>query len=235
MPPEASTNLLDVALGRAGEGSLFVAEQIRLDQIFRHRAAIDRNERLRPPLAGAVDRARDELLADAGFAGDQYRDARGRCLLRHAQRRLHGGALGDDVLEAERAGAAVLDAVEFAFERAGVERVAQAHLQPLGADRLDHEIDRARAHRRDDVVDAAMRGLDDDRRGDGVAAQPREHAEAVEVRHHQIEDHTVDARAVRAGEQRRRRVAAFCRDHLVAEFLLPCLRGAGAARDRHRR
>ena len=132
---------------------------------------------------------------------------------------LHGGALGDDVLEAERAGAAVLDAVELAFERAGVERVAQAHLQPLGADRLDHEIDRARAHRRDDVVDAAMRGLDDDRRGDGVAAQPREHAEAVEVRHHQIEDHTVDARAVRAGEQRRRRVAAFCRDHLVAEFL----------------
>ena len=64
-----------------------------------------------------------------------------------------------------------------------------------------------------------MRGLDDDRRGDGVAAQPRKHAEAVEIRHHQIEDHAVDARAVRPGEQRRRRVAAFCRDHLVAEFL----------------
>ena len=97
--------------------------------------------------------------------------------------------------------------------------VAQADLQPLGADWLDHEIDRARAHRRDDVVDAAVRGLDDDRRGDGVAAQPRENAEAVEVRHHQIEDHAVDAGAVRSGEQCRSRVAAFCGDHLVAEFL----------------
>ena len=43
------------------------------------------------------------------------------------------------------------------------ERVAQRHLQPLGADRLDHEIGRAGAHRRDDIVDAAMRGLHDHR------------------------------------------------------------------------
>ena len=58
------------------------------------------------------------------------------------------GAAGDDVLEAERAGAAALDAGKLALERAGGERVAQRHLQPLGADRLDHEIDGARAHRR---------------------------------------------------------------------------------------
>ena len=37
------------------------------------------------------------------------------------------------------------------------------HLQALDADRLDHEIGRARAHRRDHVVDAAMRGLHDHR------------------------------------------------------------------------
>ena len=113
----------------------------------------------------------------------------------------------------------MLDAVEFAFERAGVERVAQADLQPLGADRLDHEIGRPRAHRRDDVVDATVRGLDDDRHRDGVVAQPRQHAETVKVRHDQIEDHTIDAGAVGSGEQRRCRVAAFRRDHLVAELL----------------
>ena len=35
-----------VALGGAGEGAFLVAEQDRLDEIFRHRAAIDRDERL---------------------------------------------------------------------------------------------------------------------------------------------------------------------------------------------
>ena len=112
--------------------------------------------------------------------------------------RLHGRAFGDDVVEAERAGAAVLDALQFAFERAGVERVAQAHQQPLDSDRLDHEIDRAGAHRGDDVVDAAVSGLHDHRHIDRGLAQPRQDAEPVEVRHDQIEDHTIDARAVDA-------------------------------------
>ena len=55
------------------------------------------------------------------------------------------------------------DARELAFERAGIERVAQADLQPLDADRLDHEIDGAGAHRRHHIVDAAVRGLHDHR------------------------------------------------------------------------
>ena len=59
----------DMALGRAGERALLVAEQDRLDEVLRHGAAIDRDERFCPPLAGAVDGARDQFLADAGFAG----------------------------------------------------------------------------------------------------------------------------------------------------------------------
>ena len=77
------------------------------------------------------------------------------------------------------------------------ERVAQRHLQPLGADRLDHEIDRARAHRRHHVVDAAMRGLHDHRHAQAGLAHARQHAEAVEIGHHEVEHHAVDARAVR--------------------------------------
>ena len=113
----------------------------------------------------------------------------------------------------------MLDTVELAFERAGGERVAQADMQPFGADRLDHEIDRARAHRRDDVVDAAMRGLHDHRHGDRVLSQARQDAETVEVRHHQVEDHAVDRGAARPGEQRRAGVAAFGDHDLIAEFL----------------
>ena len=100
-------------------------------------------------------------------------------------------------LKRERAGAAALDARELALERARGERVAQRHLQPLGADRLDHEIGRARAHRGDHVVDAAVGGLHDHRHGEAGLAHPREHAEPVEIGHHQIEHDRVDARAVR--------------------------------------
>ena len=74
-----------VPLGGAGERALLVAEQNRLDQIFRHRAAIDRDERLAPPLARAMDGARHQFLADAGLARDQHRNVRGGRLFGDAQ------------------------------------------------------------------------------------------------------------------------------------------------------
>ena len=129
------------------------------------------------------------------------------------------GALGDEVGEAERAGLALLHPRQFAFERAGVERVAQADMQPLGADRLDHEIDGAGAHRRNHIVDAAMRGLHDHRHVDRRLAHFRQHAHAVEIGHHQIEDHAIDPRAVGSGEQSKRRVAGIAHDRLVFELV----------------
>ena len=111
------------------------------------------------------------------------------------------------------------DAIKLAFERAGVERVAQADQHALGARRLDDEIDRAGAHRRDHVVDAAMRGLHDHRYGDGGLAQSGENAETVEVRHYQVENDAIDTRAVRPGEQRQCGVAIVERDRLIAELL----------------
>ena len=113
----------------------------------------------------------------------------------------------------------MLDAVKLAFQRAGVKRVAQADLHALGPDRFDDEIDGAGAHGGDDVVDAAVRGLHDHRHGDAGLAQSGKHAETIEVRHHQIEDHAVDPRAVGSGEQRQRGIAVVAGDDLVAEFL----------------
>ena len=120
-------------------------------------------------------------------------------------------------LKRERAGAAALHALEFGFERAGGERIAQRDLQPLGADRLHDEIHRARAHRGDDRVDAAMRGLHDHRNAQPHVAHAREHAIAVEIGHHEIEDHGVDAAAVGSAEHRDRRIAAVGRHHVEAE------------------
>ncbi len=84
---------------------------------------------------------------------------------------------------------------ELVGERALFQRVAKRHLQPLGADRLDHEIDRARAHRRHHIVDAAVGGLHDHRHGRAGLAHPRQHAEPVEIGHHQIEHDAVEALA----------------------------------------
>ena len=166
------------------------------------------------PLAGAMNGARDQLLADTGLALDQHRNGGARGLLGGADDRVHARAAGDDVAECQRAGAAALEAVELAGERARRQRVAQAHLQALGADRLDHEIGRARAHRRDHIVDAAMGGLHDDRNGERGLAHLGEHAEAVEIGHHQVEHDRIDA--VRAGQQRDGGVAALGDDRLVA-------------------
>ncbi len=208
--------LAGVLLGRAGEGALLVAEQDRLHEIVGDRAAIDRDEGLGAPVALAVDGARDQLLADAGLALDQHRDVRRRGLLGAAQHGKHLWAAGDDVLERQRAGLAAFDAGKLVGERALFQRVAQRHLQPLGADRLHHEIDRARAHRRHHIVDAAMRGLHDHRHIAARLAHPRQHAEPVEIGHDEIEHHAVESLA--AGQQRRGLIAAFGDSRLMAEF-----------------
>ena len=62
-----------------------------------------------------------------------------------------------------------------------------------------------------------MRGLHDDRNVQARLAHAREHAIAVEIRHHEVEDHAIDARGIWAGEGRDRGVAAVRDHHLVTE------------------
>jgi hypothetical protein len=47
---------------RAGERALLVPEQLRLEQVLRERAAVDRDERMMLPVAVEMQTARDELL-----------------------------------------------------------------------------------------------------------------------------------------------------------------------------
>ena len=61
-----------------------------------------------------------------------------------------------------------------------------------------------------------MRGLHDHRRGQPGLADAGEHAEAVEIGHHQVEHHGVDLCGIGAGQQRGGRIAAFGDDDLVA-------------------
>jgi hypothetical protein len=166
-----------------------------------------------------MDCAREQLLADAGFALDQHRNGGGGGLLRDAQYRRHRLAAGNDIGKGQSAFAAMADALQLAFQCAGVERIAQAYLQPLDADRLDHEILGAGPHRRYHIVDAAMGGLHDDGNVEPGFADFGQHAHAVEAGHHKIEHHGIDNRRVRGGQRRDGGVAAIDDDGLIAAFL----------------
>ena len=154
-----------------------------------------------------MDGAREQFLADAGFSFDQHRNCRARCLLRGAQHTGHGVVAGNDVGEGQSAFAAMFDALQLALQRAGVERIAQRHLKAFDADRLHDEILGAGAHRRHDVIDAAMSGLNDDGDVEAGFADFCQHAHAIEAGHHQIEHHGIDGRRVGCGEHGDGRVA----------------------------
>ena len=58
----------------AGEGAAAVAEQLALEHVARHRAAVERLERAVGAVRGAVDDAREHFLAGAGLAGEEDGD-----------------------------------------------------------------------------------------------------------------------------------------------------------------
>ena len=72
---------------RAGERALGVAEELRLDQIFRKGGAVDLDPRPIGPAAPLVERVRDQLLAGAALTDDQHARVRvgdGRHRFEHA-------------------------------------------------------------------------------------------------------------------------------------------------------
>ena len=68
----------DLSLGAgSGEGALFITEQLRFQQVGGDRGAVQLHIGLVPPGAEAVDLVGHDLLAHAGFSGDQDRGVGG--------------------------------------------------------------------------------------------------------------------------------------------------------------
>ena len=61
------------ALFGVGKGPLFIAEELRFDQVLGDSAAVDRHEAAGCAAAAAVDEPGDHLLAGTRFAGQQHR------------------------------------------------------------------------------------------------------------------------------------------------------------------
>ena len=70
--------LSGLALGGAGEGALFVAEQFALQERLRQGRAVHADEWGRAPAACLVDGPRDEFLAGTALAADQHGGLGGR-------------------------------------------------------------------------------------------------------------------------------------------------------------
>jgi hypothetical protein len=65
-----------VVVHRSGEGAATMSEELARGEIARNRAAVDDGERPGGDARARVDRARHELLADAGLTSDEHTDER---------------------------------------------------------------------------------------------------------------------------------------------------------------
>ena len=162
-----------VGLG-VGERAAHVAEELALEDAFRHAAGIDDDHRPRGAARHRVQRPRDDALAGAVLAEHEDVGVRRADARDHLQHVLHRRRLGDDLGKAFAAEQRVLGLEPLAL----AERLAQLDLraddreQPRVVPGLLDEVARAAAHRLDGDLDAAPRGHDDDRQRRIEALRP---------------------------------------------------------------
>ena len=152
-----------LARGGAGERPLLVAEQLRFEQVFRDRRAVDGDERAVGPRAEHVQRAREQLLARAALAFDQDRRVvGGRRAVQRLRDLLQPRIFTDDLGRAAPLRELLFEEEVFGRQPPLHQRALDEQQQVIGIDRLGEKIERAFLHRRDGVLDVAERRHHDD-------------------------------------------------------------------------
>ncbi len=191
---------------RAGEGTLDVAEERRLEQVRRQVAGIDGDEGSLRPRGVGVDRARHQLLAGAALALNQDGRAAGRRLDDQVEHLPHARALADDVRELVVPLLDVLAEVPvLADQPPPLHRVADDHDHFVVLERLRHVVERAGLHRGNRALDRRVGGDDDDVEVFVDSFQLVERGDAVEPRHHDVHDRRVERQRARQLESFRAR------------------------------
>ena len=167
---------LDLPLGRldrAGEGALLVAEQLGLEQVFRDRRAVDRDEPALGAAAGGMDAAGEQLLAGAAGAEQHHRDVGVGHPLDRARDLQHLRGGGDHRAEHGAVVAGfLLETPVLGFDAVELEGAADDQAELVDVDRLLVEIISARRDRPERALAGAMaRG--DDHLGLGLQGQDR--------------------------------------------------------------
>ena len=177
VPPWAAWNRPLCVRSRARERAFDVAEQLRLEQVLGHRAAVDRDERLILARARAMNRAREQLLARARFAGDQHARLGIRDHARLLQAAFHRGAARDDL------GAPLVGALRHARDFHGALDVLE---QLLLVDGLRQEAERAALRRFDGIGNRPVRREQQHAEAGPLALDLLQQLDPVHVVHAQI-------------------------------------------------
>jgi hypothetical protein len=204
-------------LYRARKRAALVTEELALDQLRGDRGAVHFDEGAVRALRRAVDRARDELFAGAGLAGDQYA---------HAGR----GDFGDLFFDASDrlrltdhlfvAALLRFERADFGGERAALDRVLDGDQHALARERLLEKVGGAGGHRADRFFERGVTADHHHRDLVVVFADLLErgepvHAGEADVEHDQIDRGRREAREqLFGGLQRFNRITFALEHHL---------------------
>ena len=140
-----------------------------------------------------MDRPRDQLLARAALALNQDRRAARRGLDDQIEHLPHARAAADDVAELVVPLLDVLpERAVFVHQPAPLHRVADDDQHFLVLERLGDVVEGAALHRRDRALDRGIRRDDDDGQILVDPLQLVERRDAVEARHHDVDDGGVE-------------------------------------------
>ena len=177
--------------GRAGERAFFVAEQFAFQQLFGNGGAVDREERLFAAVAVMINRAGDEFLAGAAFAGDERGGVGGGDLADEFEHLLHRLAAADDaqlvILRFEQR----LIRDDLFHVARGLERVGDDVLELGRVERLEQIIVGAELHRLDGGLRRAVGGHQDHEQLGVVRADAAQGFKPVHAAHAHVHEHEV--------------------------------------------
>ena len=128
-----------------GKSAPFMAEQLGLQQPLRNGGAIDGDQRSVFSHARSVNRLRQQILAGAALAFDQYRDIRARHPLHGVQHTNERIASSDEAFEASRLRR--LERGDLLLQAPTLERTRHDDLQLNHVERFGEEVVRATAQR----------------------------------------------------------------------------------------
>ena len=185
----AALEVADVQLVRAGETAALMTEQLALDELWRDRAAIEREKGLFLAPAELVNRGRDLLLAGAALANQQHAGIGDGDACHQVVHALHGGGIADQPRKVTQLPQFGAQRMNLLLVRERARDVAEDGAQAEGIDGLGEVVAHAPAQRLDRGVHRGVAGDQDDL-GPLRGVQVLQQFESLPVGQHQVdEDH----------------------------------------------
>ncbi len=180
-----------LVLGRAEEPAAHVAEELALEQRVVDRGAVDGDEPAIAPRTDGVQRARHQLLAGAGLAGDERQPHVRRQAPDHAEEILHARPAADHPVELEPPRQVAFHRQDAAPPVDLLAHAGQQLIEPAEVERLAQVVHRPELDRLDGGVDRRVAGHEHGLAMRVDVADGAQDVEAADLGHPQIDHHQV--------------------------------------------